>query len=114
MRVIRSGGQRLQPETRLLAQKVFGAATVQENFGMAEGLLMFVRLDDPEVVRLETVGRPICPDDEVRLVDDDGVDVPVGEVGELWARGSVHTAWLFQRRGAQRPRLLSGRLPHER
>lgn len=87
MRVIQSGGQRLQPETRLLAQKVFGAATVQENFGMAEGLLMFVRLDDPEIVRLETVGRPICPDDEVRLVDDDGADVPVGEVGELWARG---------------------------
>ena len=28
-----------------------------------------------EDVRLETVGRPICPDDEVRLVDDDGLDV---------------------------------------
>ena len=39
---------------------------------MAEGLLMFVRLDDPREVRLETVGRPICPDDEVRLVDEDG------------------------------------------
>ena len=87
MRVIQSGGQRLQPQTRLLAQKVFGAATVQENFGMAEGLLMFVHLDDPEEVRLETVGRPICPDDEVRIVDESGVDVPMGEVGELWARG---------------------------
>lgn len=87
MRVIQSGGQRLQPETRLRAQRIFGSATVQENFGMAEGLLMFVRLDDPDEVRLETVGRPICPDDEVRLVDDDGVDVTPGEVGELWTRG---------------------------
>ena len=87
MRVIQSGGQRLQPETRLRAQDVFSSATVQENFGMAEGLLMFVRLDDPEEVRLETVGRPICPDDEVRLVDDDGHDVAQGEVGELWTRG---------------------------
>jgi 2,3-dihydroxybenzoate-AMP ligase len=87
MRVIQSGGQRLQPETRRGAQEVFRAATVQENFGMAEGLLMFVRLDDPEEVRLETVGRPICPDDEVRLVGADGTDVLEGEIGELWTRG---------------------------
>lgn len=87
VRVIQSGGQRLQPETRTRAERVFGAATVQENFGMAEGLLMFVRLDDPEEVRLETVGRPVCPDDEVRLVDEYGRDVPDGEVGEMWTRG---------------------------
>jgi 2,3-dihydroxybenzoate-AMP ligase len=87
VRVIQSGGQRLQPETRRRAERVFGNATVQENFGMAEGLLMFVRLDDPPEVRLETVGRPICPDDEVRLVGEDGLDVPDGEVGELLARG---------------------------
>ena len=87
VRVIQSGGQRLQPETRVRAERVFRNATVQENFGMAEGLLMFVRLDDPPEVRLETVGRPVCPDDEVRLVAEDGRDVPDGEIGELLARG---------------------------
>ena len=87
VRVIQSGGQRLQPETRLLAEKLLPNCTVQENFGMAEGLLMFVRLDDPPDVRLETVGRPICPDDEVRLVDEQGEPVPDGEVGELLCRG---------------------------
>jgi len=46
-----------------------------------------VRLDDPEDVRLETCGRPISPDDEVRLVDDEGREVPAGEVGELTCRG---------------------------
>jgi len=61
VRVVQSGGQRLQPETRLRAEQVFASVTVQENFGMAEGLLMFVRLDDPAGVRLETVGRPVCP-----------------------------------------------------
>jgi 2,3-dihydroxybenzoate-AMP ligase len=87
VRVVQSGGQRLQPETRLRTERVFRNVTVQENFGMSEGLLMFVRLDDPVDVRLETVGRPICPDDEVRLVGEDGTDVPDGEIGELWARG---------------------------
>ena len=87
VRVIQSGGQRLQPETRQRTERVFRNVTVQENFGMAEGLLMFVRLDDAPEVRLETVGRPICPDDEVRLVDEDGRDVPDGDIGELLARG---------------------------
>ena len=47
---------------------------------MAEGMLMFVRFDDPEDVRMETVGRPLSPDDEVRLVDDDDHEVAPGEV----------------------------------
>jgi 2,3-dihydroxybenzoate-AMP ligase len=87
VRVIQSGGQRMQPDTRLRTEHVFPKCTVQENFGMSEGLIMFVRLDDPPDVRLETCGRPICADDEVRLVDEDDNDVPDGEVGELLARG---------------------------
>ncbi len=87
LRVVQSGGQRLQPEVRQMAERLAPGMTVQENFGMAEGLLMFVRLDDDEQIRRETCGRPICPDDDVRLVDDDGGDVAPGEVGELWTRG---------------------------
>ena len=56
--MIQSGGQRLQPEVRLLSRKLIPSAFIQENFGMSEGLIMFVRLDDPEDVRLETVGWP--------------------------------------------------------
>ena len=87
LRYIQSGGQRLQPEVRLLTRKLIPSAFVQENFGMSEGLLMFVRKDDPEDVRLETVGRPVSPDDEVRILDDDDNEVPFGEVGELCCRG---------------------------
>src|SRR5262249_19802652 len=87
VRVIQSGGQRLPPQARLRTQPGVPHRPGQENFGMAEGLLMFVRLDDPPDVRLETVGRPICPDDEVRLVGEGGTDVADGEIGELLARG---------------------------
>lgn len=87
VRVIQSGGQRLQPEIRNRVSKRFANCTVQENFGMAEGLLLFVRLDDPEDVRLETCGRTICNADEVRLVDEHDVEVPDGEVGEMICRG---------------------------
>ncbi len=87
VRVINTGGQKLQPEVKRRAESVFPNARVQEVFGMAEGLLMFVRLDDPDDVRFETVGRPVCEDDEIRIVDDERNPVADGEVGELLVRG---------------------------
>jgi len=87
VRVINTGGQKLQPEVKRRAETLFPNARVQEVFGMAEGLLMFVRLDDPDDVRFETVGRPVCDDDEIRIVDEEGNPVTDGEVGELLVRG---------------------------
>jgi 2,3-dihydroxybenzoate-AMP ligase len=87
LKIIQSGGQRMQPEVRLKTHQLIPSSFVQENFGMSEGTLFFVRLDDPQEVKLETCGRPICEDDEVKLVDDDGREVPDGEVGELTSRG---------------------------
>ncbi len=87
VKVIQSGGQRMQPEVRLRTRELIPGVFVQENFGMSEGVLMFVRDTDPEDVRLETCGRPICADDEIRLVDDEGREVAQGEVGELTCRG---------------------------
>jgi 2,3-dihydroxybenzoate-AMP ligase len=87
LKIIQSGGQRMQPEVRLKTHHLIPGCFVQENFGMSEGMLFFVRLDDPEEVMLETCGRPICPDDEVRLVDDEGREVAPGGVGELTCRG---------------------------
>jgi 2,3-dihydroxybenzoate---[aryl-carrier protein] ligase len=87
IRVVNTGGQKLQPEVKRRAEELIPSCRVQEVFGMAEGLLCFVRLDDPPDVRHETVGRPVCADDELVLVDDDGRPVSDGEVGELLVRG---------------------------
>jgi 2,3-dihydroxybenzoate---[aryl-carrier protein] ligase len=87
LRVIQSGGQRLQPEVRLRAEQALPGCFIQENFGMAEGLIMFVRPTDALDVRRETCGRPASPDDEVFLVGEDGEVVPDGTPGELIVRG---------------------------
>jgi 2,3-dihydroxybenzoate-AMP ligase len=86
LRVLQVGGARLADE---LARRVGPVldATLQQVFGMAEGLLNFTRLDDPEEVVCTTQGRPMCPDDEVRLVDELDHDVPEGEPGSLLTRG---------------------------
>ncbi|WP_104491576.1 (2,3-dihydroxybenzoyl)adenylate synthase [Paracoccus denitrificans] len=60
---------------------------LQQVFGMAEGLVNYTRLDDPPEVIFTTQGRPISPDDEVRIVDEDGCDVPDGTPGALATRG---------------------------
>ena len=121
LRYIQSGGQRLQPEVRLKTRALIPSCFVQENFGMSEGTLFFVRIGDPEDVRLETVGRPISPDDEVRLLDDDDNEVPEGEVGELCVRGpytlrgyygaAEHNAKAFTRDGFYRSGDLMRRHP---
>lgn len=87
LRVINTGGQKLQPEVKRRAEELIPSCKVQEVFGMAEGLLCFVRLDDPDEIRLETVGRPVCSDDELKLVDENDNEVPLGEIGELLVRG---------------------------
>jgi 2,3-dihydroxybenzoate-AMP ligase len=87
VKIIQSGGQRMQPEVRLKTHQLIPSCFVQENFGMSEGTLFFVRLDDPQEVKLETCGRPICADDEVLLLDEEDRQVADGEVGELTVRG---------------------------
>jgi 2,3-dihydroxybenzoate-AMP ligase len=54
---------------------------------MAEGLLNYTRLDDPEDVVCTSQGRPLSPGDEVRLVDVLDRDVPEGQPGSLLTRG---------------------------
>jgi 2,3-dihydroxybenzoate-AMP ligase len=87
LKLIQSGGQRMQPEVRAKTHALIPGVFVQENFGMSEGTLMFVRASDSEEVKLETCGRPVCDDDEVLLLDDEGNEVPDGEVGEFTVRG---------------------------
>lgn len=84
--VVGIGGARLPESVARQVEPVLGG-TLQQIYGMAEGLANFTRLDDPPEVRMSTQGRPVCPGDEIRIVDDNGLEVPPGEDGELQTRG---------------------------
>ncbi|WP_139704475.1 amonabactin biosynthesis (2,3-dihydroxybenzoyl)adenylate synthase AmoE [Aeromonas hydrophila] len=60
---------------------------LQQVFGMAEGLVNYTRLDDPDEKVIHTQGRPMSPDDEVRILDEAGNPVAPGEPGALHTRG---------------------------
>jgi len=86
LRVLQVGGARLSTEAARRVKPTLGC-TLQQVFGMAEGLVNYTRLDDPEERIVSTQGRPISPDDELRVVNEDGEDVAPGETGELLTRG---------------------------
>jgi 2,3-dihydroxybenzoate---[aryl-carrier protein] ligase len=86
LEVLQVGGARLAPEVARRIGPAFGCK-VQQVFGMAEGLLNYTRLDDPDNVVVGTQGRPVSPADEILIVGPDDRPVPEGEPGELLTRG---------------------------
>ncbi|BDD84256.1 2,3-dihydroxybenzoate-AMP ligase [Tsukamurella pulmonis] len=84
--VLQVGGAKFPPEAAQRVTPELGCR-LQQVFGMAEGLVNYTRDDDPEELVLGTQGRAISPDDEVRVLDEDGTPVAPGEPGLLWTRG---------------------------
>jgi 2,3-dihydroxybenzoate-AMP ligase len=86
LRVLQVGGARLSNEAAARVRPTLGC-TLQQVFGMAEGLVNYTRFDDSEELIVTTQGRPISPDDELRIVDEDDNEVAPGELGQLLTRG---------------------------
>ena len=86
LRVLQVGGARCQDE---LARRIGPAlgVTLQQVFGMAEGLVCYTRLDDPIDVVVSTQGRPMSEYDQLAVVDDNGVEVAPGSTGNLITQG---------------------------
>ncbi|PWG11303.1 2,3-dihydroxybenzoate-AMP ligase [Streptomyces sp. V2] len=94
LRVMQAGGARLEPTPAAEARKLLGC-TVQQCYGMSEGLLTYTALDDPADVIAHTQGRPASPGDEIRVVAEDGTEVAPGETGELLTRGPYTVAGYY-------------------
>lgn len=68
---------------RILAQ--YPEAELVHFYGSTESGLVTSIHGDEFLEHLRSVGR-VAPGVEVKIVDDDGVEVPLGAVGEVWAR----------------------------
>ena len=95
LRIVITGGASAAVETIKAFQAAVPGAKLIELYGMLEtGFHSFTRLTDDPLKVNGTVGR--CVDSMgLRIIDDDGSDVPFGEVGEIAAVGpSVHMGYL--------------------
>lgn len=86
LQVLQVGGAKFTAEAAARVRPTLGC-TLQQVFGMAEGLVNYTRLDDPEELIINTQGRPISPADEVLILDDQGEPVADDEAGHLYTRG---------------------------
>ncbi|MFF2085772.1 (2,3-dihydroxybenzoyl)adenylate synthase [Nocardia sp. NPDC058176] len=86
LRVLLVGGARCPDELAARIGPALGV-TLQQVFGMAEGLVCYTRLDDPAEVIVSTQGRPMSEYDQVAVVDEEGEPVPPGTDGLLQTKG---------------------------
>ncbi|MDK0523163.1 (2,3-dihydroxybenzoyl)adenylate synthase [Streptomyces sp. ML-6] len=100
--VLLVGGAKFSEQAARRVRPALGC-TLQQVFGMAEGLVNYTRLDDPEETVVTTQGRPISPDDEIRIVDDADEDLPPGSSGHLLTRGpyTIRGYWNAPRHNAR-------------
>ncbi|NMO89725.1 (2,3-dihydroxybenzoyl)adenylate synthase [Actinomycetospora sp. TBRC 11914] len=103
LRVVLLSGAKVSEE--LFAATGRGGARVGQLFGMAEGMFLVTPLDASPELRRTTVGVPISPLDEIRVLEPGTEEeVPDGEVGELCCRGPYTLRGYF---GEDRPQAFT-------
>jgi long-chain acyl-CoA synthetase len=85
LRYVYTGGAPLDPTLKREIEAVFGLP-LHHGYGMTEyaGSLFITRIERP---RSDTSAGEIVAGAELRIVDENGNDLPAGEPGEIWVRG---------------------------
>lgn len=95
LELLQVGGARFSEEAAKRVKPELGC-TLQQVFGMAEGLVNYTRLDDPESEIISTQGRPMSAADELLILDEMGNPVPQGTEGILFVRGPYTIQGYYQ------------------
>ncbi len=93
-----SAGEVLPAATRTLWREATGIELI-DGIGATEMLHIFVSADEA-TARAGATGKPV-PGYEAKVVDDDGVEVPRGQVGRLAVRGPTGCRYLADARQLQ-------------
>ena len=89
LEVISYGGAPSAPELVRKIKEVFGALP-GNGWGMTETMATVTSHSSEDYLNRPTSAGPPVPVAELKIMDEDGrVEMPTGEVGELWARGPM-------------------------
>ncbi|MCM0611867.1 AMP-binding protein [Marinobacter sediminum] len=94
LKLTSSGGMALTSDTAKMWQRVTGCE-VAEGFGMTETSPV-VTFNPQSAIQLGTIGLPI-PSTQVKTIDDEGNETPLGEPGELCVKGPQVMRGYWQR-----------------
>ncbi len=87
LRYVASGASPLALEVMRSLERRVPGVKVREGYGLTESTAIISAMPPDEIVH-GSVGRPL-PDTEVKIVDDEGKEVPPGEIGEITARSPM-------------------------
>lgn len=90
LRVTLSSSAPLLAKTKEEMMQFFPGASIYEFYGSTEASFVTCLKPRDQERKLRSVGQPFFAT-EVRLLDPDGHDVPVGAVGELWSRSAMQS-----------------------
>ncbi|NMT63759.1 AMP-binding protein [Marinobacter orientalis] len=94
LKLTSSGGMALTSDTAKMWQRVTGCE-IAEGYGMTETSPV-VTFNPNSAIQLGTIGLPI-PGTEVKTIDDDGNETPIGTPGELCVKGPQVMRGYWQR-----------------
>jgi non-ribosomal peptide synthetase component E (peptide arylation enzyme) len=86
LRFIRSAGGYLPPQVAKEAEQRLGGRITSDLGTQDVGSVSGCYIDDPADVRRRTVGKPLAGN-KIKLIDENGKEVPPGEPGILYLRG---------------------------
>jgi fatty-acyl-CoA synthase len=92
----------------LLRRYAARGVVIRQGMGMTETSPTIFLTDEAHAMdKAGSVGKPVLHT-EIRLVDESGADVPVGEIGELWIRGPNVTPGYWERPDANASSFTEG------
>jgi long-chain acyl-CoA synthetase len=106
LRVALAGGTALLQSTAKRFREVTGA-TIVEGYGLTESSPVICVNPIGGLIQLGTIGVPL-PSTSVRIVDDSGITVPLGERGELIAKGPQIMSGYWRRPDESEKCLIDG------
>jgi len=86
LKKISAGGEPSPPDLIREVYRKLGCTYINE-FGMAEGLLCRTGLTDNIEAICDTVGKPCCPYEQIKILDEEGKELPPNKDGELVTKG---------------------------
>jgi 2,3-dihydroxybenzoate-AMP ligase len=95
LRFIRSAGGYLSPQLAQEAEARFGAVITSDLGTQDKGSVSGCQVSDPGELRRLTVGQ-MLPGNKVKLLGEDGREVPPNEPGVLWFRGPHSPAGYYR------------------
>jgi non-ribosomal peptide synthetase component E (peptide arylation enzyme) len=95
LRAVRVGGAPIEPHVAAEVEKKMGCKVVRAAGSSESMTIGHTRIDDSDAIRLGTVGKP-GNYNEVKIVEANGRQLPVGEAGEIWVRGPCTGSGYFR------------------